>query len=82
MTDADPKQQPEELSEMLERLLRRVRALSVAVVLMALALFVLTAAIFGYLVEWHAFEPLLFGGAAVGCALLGFAFGWFAGRIA
>jgi len=82
MTDADPKQQPEESREILKRLMRRVRALTVAVVLMALALFVLAASIFGYLVDWHAFDPVLYGGAAAGCALLGFAFGWFAGRSA
>ena len=79
MNDAKPNQQ-QELREILEGLVRRVRVLTVAVIIMAMALLLLAATIFGNLVNYFAGDPLLFGGVAIGCALLGFGFGWFARR--
>jgi len=60
---------------LLESIYRRVQALTVAVVLMALASFLAVAAVFGYLVDFHGGEALLVGGTAVGTAVLGFLFG-------
>ena len=60
---------------LLESVYRRVQALTVAVVLMALALFLVVAVVFGFLVEFHGGEAALVGGTAVGTALLGFFFG-------
>ena len=68
----------QELHELLLALQKRVQKLTVAVVLMVLALFLLAAAVFGSLVNYHSGDPMLFGGASMGAALLGFAFGWFA----
>jgi hypothetical protein len=69
---------------LLESVHGRVRALTVAVVLMALALFLVVAVVFGYLVEFHGGEAVLVGATAVGTAVLGFFFGlgvgWFVGR--
>ncbi len=60
----------------------RLRALTVAVWILALAVLLTGAAVFGNLVNYFAGEPLMFGGASVGAALLGFAFGWLARRAA
>jgi len=77
MSDADPSGL-EELRKMLESLVKRVRRLTVAVVMMVLALFLLAAAIFGHLVNYFALDPALFGGATIGAAVVGFFFGLFA----
>lgn len=68
------------IRDAIETLQGRVRRLVIAVVLMALALFLTVAVVFGYELEFHAGEPLLRGAVAVGTAILGFAFGFFAGR--
>ena len=70
--DPDP---PESQRRLLESISRRVQGLTVAVVLMALILFLLTAADFGKIVEYHAFEPALVASTAVGTAVLGFLVG-------
>ncbi|OHB81093.1 MAG: hypothetical protein A2V98_08215 [Planctomycetes bacterium RBG_16_64_12] len=77
MNDPDPNRQ-RELDEILLALDKRVRRLTVTVVLLVLAVFLLTAAVFGSLVNYYDGDPMLFGGASVGGVLLGFAFGWFA----
>lgn len=77
MTDPESNQ-ARELREILLALERRVRALTVTVVLLALAVFLLTAAVYGSLVNYFAGDPALFGGASVGGVVLGFAVGWFA----
>jgi len=64
----------------LEGIQRQIDRLTVAVVLMALITLLSTAVIFGQLVNWFAGQSLLLGGVSIGCALAGFAFGWFAGR--
>lgn len=69
-----------ELHRMLRSISARLRQLTVAVVLMALALFALCAVGYGYLVEYHSMEPLLVGSALSAAALVGFGFGFFAGR--
>jgi hypothetical protein len=79
MSTPDLNQQPE-LQKAVETLAKRVRALTVAVILMSLALFLLAAAVFGDLVNYYAFDPMLVGGVAAGCALVGFGVGWFAGK--
>jgi len=81
MPDSDPTSPPpdpdssESRLRLLESISRRVQGLTVAVVLMALILFLLTAAEFGNIVEYHAFEPALVASTAVGTAILGFFFG-------
>jgi hypothetical protein len=86
MHDADPAPSRDDSDDghhyrLLESIRRRVQGLTVAVVLMALAVFVLTAAVFGYLVDFHGGEGLLVGSTAIGTAVLGFLFGlgvgWF-----
>lgn len=59
---------------------RRLDRLTVAVVLMALVTLLSTAIVFGQLVNWFAGDAMLQGGMGLGGAVLGFAFGWFAGR--
>jgi uncharacterized membrane protein (DUF485 family) len=73
-------QHANELQAVLQSLRRRMRALTVAVLLMTLALLLTVAVMFGYVVDFHAGEALLQGGVAVGAALLGFLFGWIARR--
>lgn len=64
----------------LEALQRRIDRLTVAVILMALITFISTAVVFGQLVNWFAGQTILQGGVSLGGTLLGFGFGWFAGR--
>lgn len=70
------------LRVMLESIRSHVRALTVAVWILALAVFLTAAAVFGNLVNYFAGEPLMFGGASAGAAVLGFIFGWLARRTA
>jgi hypothetical protein len=59
---------------------QRLKWLTVAVFLMALALLFTVAAVLGYIIDFHAGEGILIGGTATGGALMGFAFGWLARR--
>jgi hypothetical protein len=77
MDDRDSVQQ-QDLELGLGPVRRRLRQLTVAVVVMALALFLTCAAVFGRLVNYFGGDEALFGGAAIGAAILGFLFGWFA----
>jgi hypothetical protein len=77
MSGADPNDLGA-LRESVEGLAKRVRRLTVAVVMMVLALFLLAAAIYGHLINYFALDPALFGGATIGAAVLGFFFGLFA----
>ncbi len=54
--------------------------LLVAVWAMTLALVVTVVLVFGNLVDYHAADPLMYGGALAGAAALGFLFGWIARR--
>jgi hypothetical protein len=74
---SDPTRQ-EDPQSVLQSVRRRLRQLTVAVVLMTLALFLMCAAVFGNLVNWFGRDPALFGGSLAGAAILGFLFGWFA----
>jgi len=79
MPEPDPKPQ-DELHEVLQSVRSRLGRLTVAVLLMILAVLLSTSAIFGQLADWHGEEPLLLGGSAVGAAVLGFILGFVAGR--
>lgn len=64
-----------------ERIHRALRRLTVAVAFLALGVFLLTAAVYGSLVNYFSGDALLFAGASIGAAILGFALGFFAGRL-
>lgn len=68
----------DDLDQILRSVRRRLRQLTVAVVLMTLALFLTCAAVFGNLVNWFGGDPALYGGSLGGAAIVGFLFGWFA----
>jgi len=70
----------DEFRRMLLSTRARLRQLTVAVVLMALALFTFSAVAYGYLVDFHSMEPLLIGAALSAGAVVSFLFGFFAGR--
>jgi membrane associated rhomboid family serine protease len=72
--------QQDDLSEMLQSVRKRLGRLTVAVMLLILAVLLSTAVVFGQLVNWFAGEALLRGGVAVGAALAGFIVGFIAGR--
>jgi hypothetical protein len=78
MTNDPHPNQLEELKRLLWSLNRRARWLTVAVVLLVLAVLVLAACEYGDLVSWYSLDPLVYGGTSTAFALLGFAFGWFA----
>ncbi len=81
MTNAPPSRlSDEELLASLRFVRNRLRALTVAVLIMALALILAAGAMFGSLVNYFAGDAMMFGGVSVLAALLGFVFGWFAGR--
>lgn len=69
-----------DLCKALEAVERRLRRLTVAVLLMTLVLILTAAAVFGELVNYFAGDPMLFGGTTIGAALLGFGFGLLARR--
>ncbi|GAB4139098.1 hypothetical protein [Thermopirellula anaerolimosa] len=64
-----------------EQVRRALRRLTVAVTFLALGVFLLAAAVYGSLVNYFSGDALLFGGASIGAAILGFVFGLFAGRL-
>lgn len=66
--------------EQLARIDRRLRWLTVAVFLVALALLFNVAAVFGAIIEFHAGEGILIGSACAGGTVMGFLFGWLAHR--
>jgi membrane associated rhomboid family serine protease len=70
----------QEVAEELRRLRRSVRRLTVLTALLTLAVFLCSAAVFGELVNYFSFDPILYGGVAAGAAVLGFVFGFVAGR--
>lgn len=71
-----------EIADAFRSVRRRLQGLTVAVIVMALLLFLTAATVFGYVVDYHAGEALLRGAVGVGAALVGFVAGWFARRIA
>ena len=79
MSQPDPRQQ-QSLEELLPRLAARLRALTVAVALLALAVLLLFAAQYGALVNFWAGDAMFFGATSIGAGLLGFGLGFFAGR--
>lgn len=81
MPEPDPgRRQPDEVYELLQSVRKRLGCMTVAVLLMVLAVILSTATVFGQLADWHGGEPLLMGGAAMGAAVLGFILGVLAGR--
>ena len=68
----------EELRGTIEGLARRIRRLTVAVIMMVLALFLLAAAVYVDLLNYFGFDGALFGAATIGAAVVGFLFGLFA----
>ena len=79
---ADQKDSPprDELQELLESVRRRLRKLTIAVLLLILAVMLCAAAIFGNLLNYFGNDSMLSGGIFIFAAALGFALGWFAGR--
>ena len=75
----DPNQQGD-LRVALAAVERRLRRLTVAVMLMTLVLILTVAAVFGELVNYFGGDAMLFGGTSIGAALMGFGFGWMARR--
>ena len=74
---ADPQA---EVLETMRAVRRRLGWLTVAVCLMTLALILTVAAVFGSLVNYFGRDAMLWGGTTAGAAILGFFFGWLAGR--
>ena len=70
----------DELQELLESVRRRLRKLTIAVLLLILAVMLCAAAIFGNLLNYFGNDSMLSGGIFIFAAALGFALGWFAGR--
>jgi len=71
---------PEEIREALEPMRRQIQRLTVMVILMTMMLTLTMISVFGLLVDYFAGDPLLFGGATAGAAMIGFGFGWMARR--
>jgi hypothetical protein len=83
MSDEVKTPRPDEyaqLREGIESIKRRLARLTVAVSLMTLVLILTVSVVFGDLVNYFSFDPLMWGGATAGAAVLGFALGWFARR--
>ena len=72
----------ERLDASLRSIPRRLRTLTVAVILMAVPAVLNTASVQGSLVNDYGGDAALFGGSTTAAALTGFAPGWFARRMA
>lgn len=59
---------------------RRLSWLTAAVFLVAFALLLVVATVFGYIVDFHSGESKLIAGACTAGAAMGFLFGWLARR--
>jgi hypothetical protein len=59
---------------------RQLKILTIAVMLMALAVFVLAGTVFGYLTNYFSGEAVMYGSSLIGAAIIGFWCGWFARR--
>ena len=76
----DTSNRQEDPRTMLRAIQRRLRVLTVAVMLLTLVLGLTCATVFGYLLNYFSTDPMMLGGTLIGAALLGFAFGWVARR--
>jgi hypothetical protein len=79
MSDVDPRPSPS-MEESLLRVARRLRVLTTIVTLLVLAVFLLTAVVYGSMVNYWGGDALFFGGTSAGAALVGFGLGFLAGR--
>jgi uncharacterized membrane protein YkvI len=70
---------PALLSE-LAAIRRRLKWLTTAVFLVAFALLLVVASVFGAIVDFHTGESKLVAGACTGGTVMGFLFGWLARR--
>ena len=69
-----------DIAEQLAFIRRMLRRMVVVIGLLCLAVFLLAASVFGYLVNYFSFDPLLVGGVSAGAAVVGFLVGLFVGR--
>jgi hypothetical protein len=64
----------------LRQVARRLRSLTVAVILLVLLFAMQCVAVYGSLVNYWNGDAWFYGGTSIGAALLGFGFGWYAAR--
>lgn len=69
-----------ELRDLLESVRKRLRKLTAAVFLLTLAVLLCSAAIYGDVANYFGGDRVMQGGLATLTGVLGFVFGWFAGR--
>jgi hypothetical protein len=69
---------PDETQQLLRSVRRQLGRLSIVLAVMILVLALLTASVYGNLVNYFAGEPLMWGSTLLAAALVGFALGWFA----
>jgi hypothetical protein len=72
--------EPDDTQKLLKSIRGRLRTLTVVTILLALAVFLCVATVFGYLVNYFAAEAILRAGALCGVAVLAFFCGWLARR--
>ncbi len=78
---SDPTDAPQnECLNQLRQVQRRLRVLTVAIILLALLFAMQGLAVYGSLVNYWNGDARFYGGTSIGAALLGFGFGWFAAR--
>jgi len=71
----------EELQQALLPMQQQIRRLTVRVMILTMILTLTVISVFGSLVNYFDGDASLFGGATVGAAFIGFAFGWAARRL-
>lgn len=70
----------DQYSKQLQQVQRRLRTLTVAMLVLALFFAMQSMALYGSLVNYWNGDAFFYGGTSIGAALLGFGFGWFAHR--
>jgi MFS-type transporter involved in bile tolerance (Atg22 family) len=76
----DDVQRHAEILTALKNVRRRMKVLTVAVILMALAVFAMAGTVFGFLTNYFSGEGMMYGSSLVGAAMVSFWCGWFARR--
>jgi hypothetical protein len=64
----------------LQRISRRLRVLTIVIIVLALLFAIQSVAVYGSLVNYWNGDAAFYGGTSLGAALLGFGFGWFGRR--
>lgn len=80
MSDDSPRPSEQGATDCLAEIRRRLRTLTVLVAILSLMVALSAAALFGNLLDYFGYEPILWGGVTLGVAFAAFGVGFWVGR--